>query len=78
MAEYVLDTGSGDVHLACNMGDGEFTFCDREWGISEGPDGEFVGEPHKGPGTCRKCKDAVDRFRASVKGARWSLGGGPA
>ena len=81
LPEYVLEQESGDVHLVNPMGDGQFTFCDREYrerDSGEGPDGEFASRPDKGPATCRKCKGAVDRFLSSVKLARWSLRGGSA
>ena len=66
--QYVRSPDSA-VHVVNQAGDGEFTFCDRD--ITQADSGGFIGIYSQGPATCLACKEAVDEFRASVKGVRW-------
>ena len=68
MTEYVKDE-SGDVHVVNQLGDGEFTFCDRD--ITQAVDGGFYGTYCNGPATCEECYETVRILRASIKGVRW-------
>lgn len=67
-ADYIRDE-NGVVHVIDPQGDGEFTFCDRDW--VSAVDGGFDGQVAKGPATCKDCKEAVDRIREGLCGVRW-------
>ena len=69
MIQYVRSPDSAVHHVVNQAGDGEFTFCDRD--ITQADSGGFIGIYSQGPATCLACKEAVDEFRASVKGVRW-------
>ena len=69
-ARYARNPEDGQVHVVNQAGDGEFTFCDRDY--VQADSGGFHGTYISGPATCQRCKEAVDEFRASVAGVRWS------
>ena len=71
-AHYVKNPEDGQVHVVSSGGDGQFTFCDRDYG-EDGPDGEFYGVTSSGPATCQRCKEAVDEVRLSITDIRWRL-----
>ena len=69
-ARYVLSP-DGEIHVISNAGDGEFTFCDRDY--VQADSGGFQGIYILGPATCQQCKEAVDELRLSLAGVRWRL-----
>ena len=69
-ATYVKNPEDGQVHVIVQAGDGEFTFCDRDYG--QAVDGGFYGLECSGPATCAECREGADEYRASLKGV---LGG---
>lgn len=69
--KYVQDN-DGIVHITDESGDGEFTFCSREFGISDGDFGEFSGRMVSGPANCAQCSKVIIQVRKSIKGARWA------
>ena len=76
-ARYAINPEDGQVHVVATGGDGQFTFCDRDYGEEDkssfGDTEGFYGVDSSGPATCQRCKEAVDEFRASVAGVRWRL-----
>ena len=70
-ARYVRDP-TGTVHLE---GPYEDTLCSRDYAAADTWEEteSFEGESCSGPATCRECKDAVDRLRNAIRGARWRL-----
>ena len=69
-ATYTKDP-SGAVHAIDPTADGEFTFCSRDHGMED--EGGFEGEFVDGPATCQDCKEAFDKMREGMKGARWKI-----
>ena len=67
----------GEVHVMSPIGDGEFTYCDRDFTveIEGGMDDSFTGVECSGPATCSECKRYIDEIRDSLKGIRWNLHG---
>ena len=69
-ASYSIDP-NGVVHVMNPETGAEFTFCSVNTDSDDA--GGFYRQDHAGPATCRKCRDAVDRIKASLVDVVWIL-----